>query len=86
MPKITYSSNHSIHNIKVLHHIHKFNAKCHIITINNKKRDFKIKSSITTKKLEPVTTEVSVFSPATIANLGPGFDWLGCAIKVRISF
>lgn len=28
--------------------------------------------------------EVSAFAPATIANLGPGFDWLGCAVEVRI--
>ncbi|KAK9865182.1 hypothetical protein WJX84_002731 [Apatococcus fuscideae] len=25
--------------------------------------------------------DVTVFAPATIANLGPGFDWLGCAVK-----
>ena len=28
--------------------------------------------------------QVAAFAPATIANLGPGFDWLGCAVKVRI--
>lgn len=22
------------------------------------------------------------FAPATIANLGPGFDWMGCAVEV----
>lgn len=26
------------------------------------------------------------FAPATIANLGPGFDWMGCAVEVQISF
>lgn len=30
---------------------------------------------------EPVATEVAAFAPATVANLGPGFDWLGCAIE-----
>ena len=32
--------------------------------------------------LEPVHQSVTVFSPATVANLGPGFDWLGCAVEV----
>ena len=27
-----------------------------------------------------VADQVCVFAPATIANLGPGFDWLGCAV------
>lgn len=26
------------------------------------------------------------FAPATIANLGPGFDWMGCAVEVKSSF
>ena len=30
--------------------------------------------------LDPATTSVAAFGPATIANLGPGFDWLGCAV------
>ncbi|GAB2291655.1 hypothetical protein Dimus_025911 [Dionaea muscipula] len=29
---------------------------------------------------EPVFTSVRTFAPATIANLGPGFDFLGCAV------
>ncbi|CAK9162956.1 unnamed protein product [Ilex paraguariensis] len=29
---------------------------------------------------EPVFTSVKAFAPATIANLGPGFDFLGCAV------
>ncbi|KVH27466.1 homoserine kinase [Cynara cardunculus var. scolymus] len=29
---------------------------------------------------EPVYTCVKSFSPATVANLGPGFDFLGCAV------
>ncbi|CAD7694738.1 unnamed protein product [Ostreobium quekettii] len=31
--------------------------------------------------IEPVAAEIAAFAPATIANLGPGFDWLGCAVK-----
>ncbi|GAB4817259.1 hypothetical protein N2152v2_004305 [Parachlorella kessleri] len=31
--------------------------------------------------LEPVEQEVSAFAPATVANLGPGFDWMGCAVE-----
>jgi homoserine kinase len=30
--------------------------------------------------LDPAMDSVAAFGPATIANLGPGFDWLGCAI------
>lgn len=29
---------------------------------------------------EPVFTSVRTFAPATVANLGPGFDFLGCAV------
>lgn len=29
----------------------------------------------------PVAREVASFAPATIANFGPGFDWLGCAVE-----
>eukprot|EP00884_Botryococcus_braunii_P022187 jgi/Botrbrau1/8652/Bobra.0087s0007.1 len=30
--------------------------------------------------IQPVHQKVTAFAPATIANLGPGFDWLGCAV------
>jgi len=30
--------------------------------------------------LTPVASSVSAFAPATVANLGPGFDWLGAAV------
>jgi homoserine kinase len=33
--------------------------------------------------LDPVQDEATAFAPATVANLGPGFDWLGCAVEVR---
>lgn len=33
--------------------------------------------------LDPVEQSVSAFAPATVANLGPGFDWMGCAVEVR---
>lgn len=33
--------------------------------------------------LDPVQNEATAFAPATVANLGPGFDWLGCAVEVR---
>lgn len=32
-------------------------------------------------KVEPVCEESTAFSPATVANLGPGFDFLGCAVE-----
>lgn len=35
--------------------------------------------------LRPVAKSVRAFAPATIANLGPGFDWLGCAVEVPVS-
>jgi hypothetical protein len=34
--------------------------------------------------LDPVQSEVTAFAPATVANLGPGFDWLGCAVEVGV--
>jgi hypothetical protein len=40
--------------------------------------------SVATGKLylEPVLQQTVAFAPATIANLGPGFDWMGCAVEV----
>lgn len=35
--------------------------------------------------LSPVAEEVAASAPATVANLGPGFDWLGCAVEVRVA-
>ncbi|CAN4090381.1 unnamed protein product [Withania somnifera] len=35
---------------------------------------------ITIPEPEPLFTSVKSFAPATIANLGPGFDFLGCAV------
>lgn len=32
-------------------------------------------------QLEAVTDSVSAFSPATVANLGAGFDFMGCAVE-----
>lgn len=31
--------------------------------------------------IDPVEKEVTAYAPATVANLGPGFDWLGCAVE-----
>lgn len=31
---------------------------------------------------DPVQKECTAFAPATVANLGPGFDWMGCAVEV----
>jgi homoserine kinase len=31
--------------------------------------------------IDPVEKEATAFAPATVANLGPGFDWLGCAVE-----
>ncbi|PNH06234.1 Homoserine kinase [Tetrabaena socialis] len=33
--------------------------------------------------IDPVKSECTAFAPATVANLGPGFDWMGCAVQVR---
>ena len=40
--------------------------------------------SLEGKRVEPVRQSVTVSAPATVANLGPGFDWLGCAVQVRL--
>ncbi|KAI3426437.1 hypothetical protein D9Q98_008805 [Chlorella vulgaris] len=31
--------------------------------------------------IDPTEKEVAAFAPATVANLGPGFDWMGCAVE-----
>ncbi|KAG2483320.1 hypothetical protein HYH03_017821 [Edaphochlamys debaryana] len=31
--------------------------------------------------IDPVKKECAAFAPATVANLGPGFDWMGCAVQ-----
>ena len=31
-------------------------------------------------RLSPTLDAATAFAPATVANLGPGFDWLGCAV------
>ncbi|CAI0450399.1 unnamed protein product [Linum tenue] len=36
--------------------------------------------TVTITEPEPVFTSVKTFAPATVANLGPGFDFLGCAV------
>ncbi|CAL1391241.1 unnamed protein product [Linum trigynum] len=36
--------------------------------------------TVTITEPEPVFTSVQTFAPATVANLGPGFDFLGCAV------
>ncbi|KAK9944412.1 hypothetical protein M0R45_009982 [Rubus argutus] len=36
--------------------------------------------SLVTTEPEPFYTSVKAFAPATVANLGPGFDFLGCAV------
>ncbi|KAI3515193.1 hypothetical protein L1887_13963 [Cichorium endivia] len=42
---------------------------------------FRCNLSVTTNlEPEPVYTAVKSFAPATVANLGPGFDFLGCAV------
>lgn len=50
---------------------------------NPKKPIFKCSCSLPTVTItepEPVFTSVRTFAPATVANLGPGFDFLGCAV------
>ncbi|WCJ38936.1 homoserine kinase [Euphorbia peplus] len=37
-------------------------------------------ASVTTAEPQPVFLSVRSFAPATVANLGPGFDFLGCAV------
>ncbi|KAI3441151.1 MFS domain-containing protein [Psidium guajava] len=38
------------------------------------------KTQVLSTEPEPVFTSVRSFAPATVANLGPGFDFLGCAV------
>ncbi|XP_021896878.1 homoserine kinase-like [Carica papaya] len=51
--------------------------------INPKPSTLKCKASLptlVTTEPDPVFTSVKAFAPATVANLGPGFDFLGCAV------
>ncbi|KAH7574763.1 hypothetical protein ACOSP7_005980 [Xanthoceras sorbifolium] len=48
-----------------------------------KKSIFRCQCSVTTTTAaepQPLYTSVRTFAPATVANLGPGFDFLGCAV------
>lgn len=35
-------------------------------------------------ELHPQVQQARAFAPATIANLGVGFDWLGCAVGNKV--
>lgn len=37
------------------------------------------------RQQKPQQKVAKAFAPATIANLGPGFDWMGCAVEVQSS-
>ncbi len=38
-------------------------------------------TQLTLSEPKPVFKYVKAFAPATVANLGPGFDFLGCAVN-----
>lgn len=38
------------------------------------------RNAVTSVEPQPVFSSVKAFAPATVANLGPGFDFLGCAV------
>ena len=42
-------------------------------------------SGASANSLEPVAQSITAIAPATVANLGPGFDWLGCAVEVSMN-
>ncbi|XP_059308898.1 homoserine kinase-like [Lycium ferocissimum] len=50
------------------------------IGLNLQSVSSKIQTHLTIPEPEPVFTSVKSFAPATVANLGPGFDFLGCAV------
>lgn len=58
----------------------------HLTALSNPKLRFRCNLSLpsryplTSTEPEPVYASVKAFAPATIANLGPGFDFLGCAV------
>ncbi|KAJ4970991.1 hypothetical protein NE237_004090 [Protea cynaroides] len=61
-----------------------FLSKPSFSSVSLRSHGFKCNNSLLSKHLEtepePVLTSVKTFAPATIANLGPGFDFLGCAV------
>lgn len=65
-------------NLKPTKNIYKFNMRIRCsnhnpITLTFTKSDQK-------QEPEPIYSSVKAFAPATVANLGPGFDFLGCAV------
>ncbi|XP_010246749.1 PREDICTED: homoserine kinase [Nelumbo nucifera] len=58
--------------------------RCRYDTSTPRVPTFRCNSTLNSTQLraepEPVFTSVKSFAPATIANLGPGFDFLGCAV------
>ena len=48
-----------------------------------RRRHAAIRGKGCTRAIEPIAENASAFAPATVANLGPGFDLLGCAIEGR---
>lgn len=45
-------------------------------------RALSVRVAAQNKIWEPMHHEATAFAPATVANLGPGFDWMGCAVQV----
>ena len=43
-------------------------------------RKFKLAAASLSSDPSPAFQSVTAFAPATVANLGPGFDFLGCAV------
>lgn len=44
------------------------------------RRQLRLRAQCSAAELHPQQQQVRAFAPATIANLGVGFDWLGCAV------
>ncbi|KAE9610692.1 putative homoserine kinase [Lupinus albus] len=50
-------------------------------TIPPSRSNFTIKcTNLSSSEPQPIFNSVQAFAPATVANLGPGFDFLGCAV------
>nr|DAD29679.1 TPA_asm: hypothetical protein HUJ06_031147 [Nelumbo nucifera] len=58
--------------------------RCRFESSTSRVLTFRCNNSLASTQLkaepEPVLTSVKSFAPATVANLGPGFDFLGCAV------
>lgn len=64
-------------------HAGRVNARCVHSFRSNRAATRTSVVTFSTAAKDPIMDVASAWAPATVANLGPGFDWMGCAVEVR---